>query len=104
MASPMHQFEIHPVLPLPTVNVPGLGAIDLSINNSILSMMIAATIVVLFFAVATAKAAVVPGRLQVIGEGVFGYIDDLVSGIIGHEGRAFFPFVFTIFLFILTMN
>jgi hypothetical protein len=35
---------------------------------------------------------------------VFGYIDDLVAGIIGHEGRKFFPFVFTLFLFILAMN
>lgn len=104
MASPMHQFEIHPVLTLPTVNVPGLGAIDLSINNSILSMMIAAGLIVLFFSAVTAKAAVVPGRLQVVGEGIFGYIDDLVTGIIGHEGRSFFPFVFSIFLFVLVMN
>ncbi|HPA37616.1 MAG TPA: hypothetical protein PLV04_02640, partial [Phenylobacterium sp.] len=42
MASPMHQFEIQPVLTLPTVNVPGIGAIDLSINNSIMSMLSAA--------------------------------------------------------------
>jgi F-type H+-transporting ATPase subunit a len=55
-------------------------------------------------ALATAKAEVVPGRLQVIGEGIFNYIDDLATGIIGHEGRKFFPFVFTLFLFILTMN
>ena len=104
MASPMHQFEIQQVLPLPTVNIPGLGAIDLSINNSVMAMMLAATLVVAFFAVATAKAAVVPGRMQVIGEGVFSYIDDLVAGIIGPEGRKFFPFVFTLFLFILAMN
>jgi len=104
MASPMHQFEIQPVLTLPTVNLPGVGAIDLSINNSILSMIIAASLVVLFFAVTTAKAAVVPGRAQVIGEGLFGFIDDLATGIIGHEGRKFFPYVFTIFTFILAMN
>lgn len=104
MASPMHQFEIQPVLTLPTVNVPGVGAIDLSINNSILSMMIAAALVILFFAVTTAKSAVVPGRGQVIAEGIFGYIDDLATSIIGHEGRHFFPYVLTIFLFILTMN
>ena len=42
MASPMHQFEIQQVLPLPTVNIPGLGAIDLSINNSVMAMMLAA--------------------------------------------------------------
>ncbi|WP_374572993.1 F0F1 ATP synthase subunit A [Phenylobacterium sp.] len=104
MASPMHQFEIQPVLTLPTVNVPGIGAIDLSINNSILSMLIAAAIVIAFFAITTAKAAVVPGRAQVVGEGMFSYIDDLVTGIIGEEGRKFLPFVLTLFLFILAMN
>ena len=104
MASPMHQFEIHTVLPLPSVNVPGIGLIDLSITNSIMSMLIAASIVVLFFAITTAKASVVPGRSQLIGEGIFSYIDDLTTGIIGHEGRSFFPFVFTLFTFILAMN
>jgi F-type H+-transporting ATPase subunit a len=104
MASPMHQFEIQPVLTLPTVDVPGIGAIDLSINNSILSMLIAAGLVVLFFAITTSKAAVVPGRGQVIAESIFSYIDDLATGIIGHAGRAFFPYVFTVFLFVLAMN
>ncbi|MFN3520603.1 MAG: F0F1 ATP synthase subunit A [Phenylobacterium sp.] len=104
MASPMHQFEIQPVLTLPTVNVPGIGAIDLSINNSIMAMLIAATIVVVFFAITTSKAAIVPGRGQVIAESIFSYIDDLATSIIGHEGRSFFPYVFTIFLFILAMN
>jgi F-type H+-transporting ATPase subunit a len=104
MADPMHQFEIHNVVDLPAVTLPGLGVVDLSITNSVLAMLIAAGLIIAFFAVATAKSAVVPGRMQVIGEGVFGYIDDLTSGIIGHEGRSFFPFVFTLFLFILAMN
>lgn len=104
MADPMHQFEIQKVVDLPSFTLPGVGAIDMSITNSTVSMLIAATLVILFFAVTTAKAAVVPGRLQVIGEGIFGYIDDLATGIIGHEGRKFFPYVFTLFMFILAMN
>ena len=104
MADPMHQFEIQKVLDLPAITLPGIGVIDLSITNSTVAMLLAATLVVVFFAVTTAKAAVVPGRLQVIGEGVFSYIDDLVVGIIGHEGRKFFPYIFTLFMFILAMN
>jgi F-type H+-transporting ATPase subunit a len=42
--------------------------------------------------------------MQVMGETIFGFIDDLTVSIIGHEGRTFFPFVFTLFLFILAMN
>ena len=104
MASPMEQFEIHKGLQLPTVELPGGIAVDLSLNNSILAMLIAAGLIIVFFTLATSRAAVVPGRLQLVAEGLFGYIDDMAHGIIGHESRKFFPYVFSIFLFILSMN
>jgi F-type H+-transporting ATPase subunit a len=104
MASPMEQFEIHKGLQLPTVPLPGGLSVDLSLNNSIMAMLIAAGLVIAFFAIATSRAAVVPGRTQLIAEGLFGYIDDLAAGIIGPESRKFFPYVFSIFLFVLTMN
>ncbi len=104
MADPMHQFEIQKILDLPDFSLPGVGVIDMAVTNSTVSMLIAAGLVVGFFTLATAKAAVVPGRLQVLGEGIFSYIDNLTTGIIGHEGRKFFPFIFTLFLFILAMN
>ena len=104
MADPMHQFEVQKILEGPDVTLPLVGTIDLSITNSTVAMAIAASLVVAFFAVATSRVAVVPGRMQVIGEGVFGFIDDLATSIIGHEGRKFFPFVFTLFVFILAMN
>jgi F-type H+-transporting ATPase subunit a len=104
MADPMHQFEVHKIVDLPDFSIPGLGVIDMAITNSTVAMALAATAVVLFFALATAKSAVVPGRMQVLGEGIFGYIDNLTTGIIGHEGRKFFPYVLTVFLFVLAMN
>jgi F-type H+-transporting ATPase subunit a len=104
MADPMHQFEVQKIVDLPDFSIPGVGVIDMSITNSTVAMMLAAGVVVLLFALATAKAAVVPGRLQLVGEGAFSYIDNLTTGIIGHEGRTFFPFIFTLFLFILAMN
>ena len=48
--------------------------------------------------------AVVPGRLQAAGENLFVLIDDLAESIIGPEGKTLFPFVFTVFSFILAMN
>lgn len=104
MADPMHQFEVHKVVELPPVTVPGLGVLDLSITNSTLAMMVSAVLIIGFFALATAAPRVVPGRWQVVGEGAFGFIDDLATSIIGSSGRAFFPFVFTLFVFILAMN
>lgn len=99
MADPMHQFQIQRVLELPPV-----AGFDLSITNSSLWMMIAAASVTLFFAAASAKAAIVPGRLQSVGEMLYELIHDLTDSIIGHEGKQFFPFVFTLFAFILAMN
>ncbi|MFO0437684.1 MAG: F0F1 ATP synthase subunit A, partial [Phenylobacterium sp.] len=104
MASPMEQFEIHKGLQLPTVELPGGILVDLSLNNSIMAMLIAAGLIIAFFAIATSRAAVVPGRMQLIAEGLFSYIDDMAHGIIGHESRKFFPYVFSIFLFVLSMN
>lgn len=95
----MHQFEIQRVVELPTV-----AGYDLSITNSVLWMIIAAASFCLFFAMASAKAAIVPGRLQSVGEMLYELIYDLTESIIGHEGRKFFPFVFTLFAFILAMN
>jgi F-type H+-transporting ATPase subunit a len=59
---------------------------------------------VLFLTLVTSNAQVVPGRLQTVGETLFGMIDNLTDSIIGHDGRKYFPFVFTIFLLILGMN
>ncbi len=103
MADPMHQFQIHKVVDLPMVNLPGLGVVDLSITNSVVSMGMAAGLICVFFALA-ARQAVVPGRLQSVGEMLYGLVDDLAGSIIGHEGKVFFPFVFTLFSFILAMN
>lgn len=104
MADPMHQFEVHKIVDLPDITLPGVGVIDMAITNSTVAMLVAAGLVVLFFQLVTMGAKVVPGRLQTIGEGVFNFIDDLATGIIGPEGRTFFPFVFTLFIFILAMN
>ncbi len=104
MAGPLEQFEIHKVVDLPAVRLPVIGLLDLSITNSTLSMLIAFALVVAFLTVVTYRPQVVPGRLQTAGELVYGMIDNLAHDLIGHEGRRFFPFVFTLFLFILLMN
>lgn len=107
MADPMHQFEIHKVVDLAAYSftLPGTSiVIDPSITNSVLSMMIAAGILIAFLGAVTAAPKVVPGRLQNVGEMMFGFIDDLATQIIGHDGRKYFPYIFTIFLFVLAMN
>ena len=103
MADPMHQFQVSKIVELPTVTVFG-QAIDLSITNSVAAMLLAATLIIVFYALASAKQAVVPGRLQTVGELLYGLVDGLAESIIGHEGKKFLPFVFTLFAFVLFMN
>ncbi len=98
MAGPMEQFEIHKIIELPK-----LAGIDFSITNVTLSIFVAATLVCLFFALSTQRA-VVPGRLQSMGEMLYELVADLGETIIGHEGVKYFPVVFTLFVFILAMN
>ena len=101
---PMEQFLVRKVVALPPVQVPGLGAIDLSITNSVAFMLTAALLISLFFFTA-AKRQVVPGRMQALAEMLYGMVDNtLTGGIIGDKGRAYLPFIFTLFLMIAMMN
>ena len=104
MADPIHQFQIQKVIDLPDVALPVLGVVDLAITNSHIAMTAAFVVIVGFLAAVTSNAKIVPGRLQSAGEGMFGLIDNLADSIIGHEGRKYFPFVFTLFTLILGMN
>ncbi len=101
---PMEQFLVSRIVPLPPVRIPGLGLIDLSITNSVLFMLIAAVLISGFFLI-SARRALVPGRMQALAEMLYGMVDGaLTGGIIGERGRAFLPFVFTLFLLIATLN
>ncbi|MBU2380180.1 MAG: F0F1 ATP synthase subunit A [Alphaproteobacteria bacterium] len=104
MADPLHQFQIVPLVDFGTVTLPVVGEQQLAFTNSHLAMTIAFGLVVLFLQLVTAGAKVVPGRTQAAGETLFGMIDGIVDSIIGHDGKKLFPFVFTVFTFILAMN
>lgn len=104
MADPIHQFEVAKIVDLPDITLPGGYVIDMAFTNSTMAMTIAAGLIVLLMAIVTAKPAVVPGRVQSVGELLFGIVDNLTSSLIGPEGRKFLPFILTLFLFILAMN
>jgi F-type H+-transporting ATPase subunit a len=100
---PMKQFLIEKIVELPPVHLGGM-VLDLSITNSILMMVIAAVLIVVLFAVA-GQGKLVPGRMQAVGESLYDLIDGtLVTPIIGHNGKPYIPFVFTIFMLVLVMN
>jgi F-type H+-transporting ATPase subunit a len=103
-ADPIEQFKITKLVDFGQVNLPVFGPTDLAFTNSHLAMTIAFAVIVGFMSLVTANMKVVPGRLQTVGEQLFGMIDNLGESIIGHEGRKLFPFVFTVFTFILALN
>jgi F-type H+-transporting ATPase subunit a len=101
---PIQQFQITKLVDFGQITLPFIGKTDLAFTNSHLAMTIAFLLIVGFLTVVTSNMKVVPGRTQAVGEQLFSMIDNLGDSIIGHEGKALFPFVFTIFSFILAMN
>jgi F-type H+-transporting ATPase subunit a len=101
---PMEQFMIHKIVSLPPIDVPGLGLIDLSLTNSVVTMIGVAVAISLFF-LASARGQVVPGRLQAFGEIVYDLVDKGLTGpMIGDRGRPFLPYVFALFSLIAVLN
>jgi len=91
---PIRQFEIEDFFP-----VFHIGGYQISFTNSALYMFIIVGLVSLFMIGATARRAVVPGRLQSIAEVSYEFVANTVRSSAGTEGMKFFPFVFTLFMF-----
>ena len=49
-------------------------------------------------------AAVVPGRLQGLAEMLYEFVANMISSNVGSEGKPYFPFIFTLFIFVLFSN
>jgi F-type H+-transporting ATPase subunit a len=96
--SPLHQFTIEPLAKI------HVGSLDLSYTNSALLMTIAAVLITLLMVAATRHASLVPGRLQSAVEMLYEFIANMVEDNVGQEGRQYFPFLFTLFMFILMGN
>ena len=95
---PLEQFTIERIIPI------HIGGLDLSYTNAALMMTIAVVSVTALMVIATRSAALVPGRWQSVAEMLYEFVADLVDSNIGHGGRQFFPFIFTLFAFILFAN
>lgn len=98
MANPIEQFVIESKVPLT------IGNVDVSFTNSALWMMIALVVSVTFLTIAASKKSMVPGRMQAIGEMLYMFIANMVRDTIGSKGARYFPFVFTLFVFVLMGN
>ena len=96
--SPLAQFEIKTLV---DINVAG---VDASFTNSSLFMVLTVLTVTLFLVGGMRKSALVPGRWQSMAELSYVFIANMLKDTVGSEGRPYFPFVFTIFMFVLVGN
>jgi len=96
--SPLAQFEIKTLVPL------DFGGIDASFTNSALMMVATVVVVSAFLILGMRRNALVPGRWQSIAELSYVFIANLVKDTVGSEGRNYFPFIFTVFMFVLFGN
>ncbi len=95
---PIHQFQIHPIVPI------HVGGLDLSFTNSSLFMVLTVAGAAAFLLVPTASKAIVPGRWQSAAELTYEFVAKTLRDSTGKEGMKFFPFVFSLFMFILVAN
>jgi F-type H+-transporting ATPase subunit a len=96
---PIEQFHIEPILPI------DIAGLDASFTNASLAMVGGVAVAALFFNWAMKPAALIPSRAQVVAEQTYGFVHGMVKDTTGEEGvKKFFPFVFTLFLFILMSN
>jgi len=96
--SPLEQFEIVPYMHTE------IGGYDISFTNSSFAMVLTVAAITLFLTLSVNTRSIIPSRLQLISELSYNFIAQLLSDTVGKQGRKYFPFVFTIFMFVLVGN
>jgi len=96
---PIHQFQIVNLFPIAKI-----GNTEIVFTNSAAFMLAAVIGITAFLVIGTASRSLVPSRLQSAAELSYEFVASTVRSTAGSEGMKFFPFVFTIFMFILTVN
>ncbi|TVR97742.1 MAG: F0F1 ATP synthase subunit A [Rhodospirillales bacterium] len=98
MANPLDQFVIKTIVPIT------VGDVDASFTNSSLFMVIAVAAVTVFLTRTVRDRQLVPGRWQSIAELMYQFVGNMVRDNVGSSGKPYFPFIFSLFMFILMGN
>jgi F-type H+-transporting ATPase subunit a len=99
-SSLLEEFEIHD-LSAPLFHI---GSHPIAFTNSALFMVIATFAATALMVCAMRPAAMVPGRWQMLTEKLYNMIADMLHSTAGEDSKPFFPFIFTVFVFILFCN
>jgi F-type H+-transporting ATPase subunit a len=94
---PLDQFEVHRMI--------GDGPIHwYTITNVTMWMAISVVCIVMLLVIGTRKRAIVPNRTQSVAETLYGFVYTMVEDVTGKDGIKYFPYIFTLFIFILFSN
>ena len=98
MIDPLHQFEINKIFNLHILGIP------VHFTNSSLFMILSVVCSVFLFIYGTRQKLMIPNRIQMLVESLYGFIRGLIQDNIGPEGKDYFSLVLSVFLFVLFGN
>ncbi len=97
--NPMHQFNVYRIGPEIS-----LGNVDISFTNASLFMTISALTIISVLLVGTRRKAIVPTKIQLLTELSYTLVSKMISDTAGSKAKPYFPFVFSLFMFVLFCN
>jgi F-type H+-transporting ATPase subunit a len=97
--NPMHQFAVHRIGP--EIKIAG---IDLSFTNASLFMLLSAVTICGILFLGTRERKLIPDKLQLISEMIYNFIAKMISDTAGTKAKPYFPFIFSLFMFVLFCN
>ena len=97
--NPMHQFNVYKIGPEIKIN-----GIYLSFTNASLFMLISAISISIFLLLGTKDKKIIPGKFQLLSEILYNFISKMISDTAGKKAKPYFPFIFSLFIFVLFCN
>jgi len=97
--NPMHQFEVYKIGP--EIN---FGGINLSFTNASFFMTLSSVLILLLLFFGTKKKSLIPSKIQFITEMSYTFVAKMINDTAGNSAKSFFPFIFTLFMFVLFSN
>jgi F-type H+-transporting ATPase subunit a len=99
MEDPIHQFELKNFFTLGHI-----GPYEIAFTNSALFMVLALVATAALMLIPTRQRSLVPSRAQSVAEISYEFVANTIRSTAGKEGMKFFPLVFSLFIFVLTVN
>ena len=98
MSNPVEQFKVERLIPI------DVNGIDVSFTNSAAFMLVTVVISTLLLTLSINKRSIIPSRWQSISEVLYEFVANMIRDNVGTEGRRYFPFIFSLFMFVLIGN